>query len=51
MFLKDRIELSEILHEPKRHLMVFRPSMLDRDFGGVVPKATVCDVTSLFRAT
>jgi len=42
MFLKDRIELPEILHEPSRYLMVFRPSMLDHDFAGTLPHGTVC---------
>jgi ribonuclease J len=42
MFLKDRIELPEILHEPNRYLMVFRPSMMDRDFAGTFPQGTVC---------
>jgi ribonuclease J len=42
MFLQDRIELLEILHEPNRYLMVFRPSMTDRDLGGVFPQGTVC---------
>jgi ribonuclease J len=42
MFLKDRIELPEILHEPNRFVMLFRPSMLGPDFGSTLPPATVC---------
>ena len=42
LFLADRIELSEILADPKRYLMIFRPSMLDSDFGGELPTGTRC---------
>jgi ribonuclease J len=41
-FRPDRIELSEVLDEPKRHLMVFRPSMTDLDFGGRLPHRCRC---------
>ncbi len=40
-FQSCRIELSEILESRQKHLMVFRPSMLD-DFGGNFPEATEC---------
>jgi len=42
LFLADRIELSEILAESRRYLMIFRPSMLDSDFGGGIPTGTRC---------
>lgn len=42
LFLADRIELSEILADPKRYLMIFRPSMLDSDFGGELPTGARC---------
>lgn len=42
LFLADRIELSEILADPKRYLMIFRPSMLDSDFGEELPTGTRC---------
>ena len=37
LFAASRIELSEILSAPDRHLMVFRPSMLGPDFGNKLP--------------
>jgi len=40
-FQSCRIELSEIVENREKHLMVFRPSMLD-DFSGTFPKATTC---------
>ena len=40
-FQSCRIELSEILDNREKHLMVFRPSMLD-DFRGAFPEATTC---------
>ncbi len=42
MFLADRITLNEILAERTKHLMLFRPSMLDSDFGGKLPPGTLC---------
>lgn len=42
LFQADRITLPEILTDPKRHLMVFRPSMVHLDFGGSVPAGTRC---------
>jgi ribonuclease J len=42
LFLADRIELSEILANRGRYLMIFRPSMLDADFGGELPTGTRC---------
>lgn len=41
-FRPDRIELSEVLAEPKRHLMVFRPSMTALDFEGKLPLRSRC---------
>ncbi len=41
-FQPDRIELSEVLDEPKRHLMVFRPSMTALDFQGKLPHRSRC---------
>lgn len=41
-FRPDRIELSEVLPDPKRHLMVFRPSMTDLDFEGKLPHRCRC---------
>lgn len=41
-FQPDRIELPEILAEPKRHLMVFRPSMTALDFEGKLPHRSRC---------
>lgn len=42
MFLSDRIELAEILAEPRKYAMVFRPSMLDCDFQGHLPEQCRC---------
>jgi ribonuclease J len=41
-FLADRIELTEILAEPTKHLMVFRPSMREFDFKGTLPAQSRC---------
>lgn len=38
LFEHDRIELDEILASPHKHLMAFRPSMTDLDFGGRLPQ-------------
>ena len=37
MFLDSQITLAEILETPTRHIMLFRPSMIDDDFGGRMP--------------
>jgi ribonuclease J len=42
MFLADRIDLPAILADPERFVMLFRPSMLDLDFGGKLPENTMC---------
>lgn len=41
-FQPDRIELSEVLDEPRRYLMVFRPSMTALDFQGKLPHRSRC---------
>jgi len=41
-FQADRIELNEILAEPTKHLMVFRPSMTEVDFNGKLPSRCRC---------
>lgn len=41
-FQPDRIEMSEILAEPARYLMVFRPSMTALDFEGKLPNRSRC---------
>jgi ribonuclease J len=40
--LADRIELAEILAEPTKYLMVFRPSMVEFDFQGYLPSRCRC---------
>ncbi len=42
MFEKSRIKMEEILANPSKHLMIFRPSMLKPDFGGIIPPKTTC---------
>lgn len=42
MFQADRITQDEILAHPDRHLMVFRTSMSDLDFGAKVPAGATC---------
>jgi ribonuclease J len=42
IFLADRISLDEILGEPGRFLMMFRPSMTALDFGGNLPARVRC---------
>ncbi len=37
MFDADRIEMADILAEPAKHMMVFRPSMTAPDFGDCLP--------------
>src|SRR5262249_2836554 len=41
-FQVDWIELAEVLSEPARHLMVFRPSMTQFDFNGWLPPGCRC---------
>ncbi|MEZ6142061.1 MAG: MBL fold metallo-hydrolase [Zavarzinella sp.] len=41
-FLADQIELSEILSDSTRYLMVFRPSMVQLDFNGQLPSRCRC---------
>ncbi len=41
-FQPDQIELPEILADPERHLMVFRPSMTALDFEGKLPHRSRC---------
>jgi ribonuclease J len=41
-FQADQIELVEILAEPMKHLMVFRPSMVAFDFNGQLPTRCRC---------
>jgi ribonuclease J len=41
-FLADRIELSEVLAEPTKHVMVFRPTMRAFDFQGILPPRSRC---------
>ena len=36
-FQADQIELAEVLAEPTKHLLVFRPSMVEFDFNGQLP--------------
>ncbi|HEV7281399.1 MAG TPA: MBL fold metallo-hydrolase [Pirellulaceae bacterium] len=42
LFEADRISLDEILAEPAKYLMAFRPSMTDLDFDGTLPPRTRC---------
>jgi ribonuclease J len=42
MFLTGQVTLAEILEAPARHLMLFRPSMIDNDFGGRMPERVRC---------
>jgi len=37
LFEPDRIELAEVLAEPTKHVMAFRPSMTAMDFRGTLP--------------
>lgn len=41
-FQEDRISLEEILAEPSKHLMGFRPSMVDLDFVRQLPSGCRC---------
>jgi ribonuclease J len=42
MFAADQISLQEVLDEPGHYLMLFRTSMLSRDFGGQLPANARC---------
>ena len=42
MFLADLITLDEIQTDPAKHIMIFRASMLDSDFGGELPPGSRC---------
>jgi ribonuclease J len=42
LFIEDRITLEEILAEPQRHLMVFRPSMAKLDLQDRLPSGCRC---------
>jgi len=41
-FTAERIELADILAAPERHVMLFRTSMLPRDFKGRLPAQALC---------
>ena len=41
-FAASRITLEEIRDEPRRFVMLFRPSMLDSDFAGALPVQSRC---------
>jgi ribonuclease J len=41
-FQADRIELSEVLAEPTKYVMAFRPSMVEFDFHGQLPSRCRC---------
>lgn len=41
-FEADRINLEEVLADPAKHLMVFRPSMTGFDFNGTLPARCRC---------
>lgn len=41
-FEASRLSLEEVLANPSKYLMVFRPSMLDSDFDGKFPNETTC---------
>jgi ribonuclease J len=38
----SRIGMEEIRSNPSRYVMLFRPSMLESDFGGILPTGTLC---------
>lgn len=42
MFMDSRIGLDEILSASDKHVMVFRPSMVQHDFKGVLPVGSRC---------
>jgi len=41
-FAGDRITLEEVLANPSSHVMTFRPSMVNLDFGGRLPEKSRC---------
>ena len=41
-FVADQIELAEILAEPTKYVMVFRPTMVKFDFNGQIPPRSRC---------
>ncbi len=41
-FLSDRISLDEIIAQPRKHVMIFRPSMVTLDFQGTLPPNCRC---------
>ena len=41
-FETSRISMDEIAADPSKYLMIFRPSMLESDFGGTLPPGTAC---------
>jgi ribonuclease J len=42
MFLPSQVTLAEILKAQDRHLMIFRPSMIEGDFRGRMPERVRC---------
>ncbi len=42
VFASNLISLDDVLASPDRYVMVFRPSMLDSDFGGRLPSGVCC---------
>lgn len=42
LFDNSQIELGEIINNPSKYLMLFRPSMVARDFGGQLPAKSTC---------
>lgn len=42
LFLGNQITLDEVLNAPQRHLMLFRPSMLESDFRSNLPTGVQC---------
>lgn len=42
LFESDRISLGQILADPARYVMVFRPTMTEFDFGSVLPIGSRC---------
>jgi ribonuclease J len=41
-FAHNRIEMDDILADPRRYVMLFRPSMIATDFKGVLPERVRC---------
>jgi ribonuclease J len=42
LFADNLVSLREVLNEPARHTMTFRPSMIEHDFGGEPPANACC---------